>query len=156
MPPRGVLTVSNHDSLFSSETQIYPGTKKNWREHLISSNERQEAIGGLLFSNKWKVATLQPTVWKIDDFKPRSTSSDISSGGSIFRVEDQNFLIQGAKTQQLSNATGDVASKLANCCFRLHMYGLCAAPYCMRLSSSRRHLRITKNLSWLKFCTHLQ
>jgi hypothetical protein len=54
---RGVKILNSH-SVSSGETGVRSRIK-SLRAHLISSAERQEDIGGLWFSNKWRSATLQ-------------------------------------------------------------------------------------------------
>jgi hypothetical protein len=39
---------------------------KSWDAHMLSSAERQEAVGGFLFSNKQRTGTLQPHNFRRD------------------------------------------------------------------------------------------
>jgi hypothetical protein len=49
---------------------MFPAVKqgKSWEAHVLSSAERQEAIGGFEFSKKQRTETLQPYP-KHDNFK---------------------------------------------------------------------------------------
>jgi hypothetical protein len=51
--------MSNGLSVSSSETDVSAGIR-NLKKCVHSSAERQEAIGGIHFSNKQSVATFQP------------------------------------------------------------------------------------------------
>jgi hypothetical protein len=82
------VTVLNGHFVSSSETVVRNGIK-SWKAHVLSSAERQKAIGGLHFSNKRRTATLQPDL-EFDNFK-RNPKRDIFEcisclSGSISRV----------------------------------------------------------------------
>ncbi len=96
------VTISNPDSLSSSETGINPGIKtaKSTDLNLL------DAIKPLVVSTsqkKWKAATLQPAL-RFDNFKPwlkkGVSSSDGSPASTIHALwgDEQGFLIVGVKT----------------------------------------------------------
>ncbi len=62
------VTISNPDSLSSSETRVYPGIR-SWKKHLSDWARRQKAVGGVYFTKKWRAETLQPGS-EFDNFKP--------------------------------------------------------------------------------------
>jgi hypothetical protein len=61
------MTILNGRSVSRSETEVRNGIK-SWNTHVLSSAERQEAIGGLELSDKWRTATLQLD-FVFDNFK---------------------------------------------------------------------------------------
>jgi hypothetical protein len=71
------VTISNHHSLSSSETEVYIGVKKPIN-HLSDWARCQKAVGGIYFTNKWRAETLQPGL-DFDIFKPRLKSGIVRS-----------------------------------------------------------------------------
>jgi hypothetical protein len=66
------VTISNPDSLSSSETGVNP-VIRSWKKHLSEWDRGQKAIGGIYFTKKWRAETLQPGV-EFDSFEPRLRS----------------------------------------------------------------------------------
>ncbi len=61
------LTISNPDSLSSSETGNNPGIR-SWKKHSSDWARCQKAVGGIYFTKKRRVETLQPGS-EFDNFK---------------------------------------------------------------------------------------
>ncbi len=53
------MTISNPDSLSSSETGVNPGIR-SWKKHSSDWARCQKAIGGIYFTKKWRGETLHP------------------------------------------------------------------------------------------------
>jgi hypothetical protein len=61
------VTISNPDSLYSSETGINPGIR-SWKKHLPEWSWCHKAVGGIYITKKWRAETLQPGL-EFDNFK---------------------------------------------------------------------------------------
>jgi hypothetical protein len=62
------VTISNLDSLSSSETGVHLGIR-GWKKQLFEWARRQKAIGGIYVMKKWRAETLQ-TGSEFDQFQP--------------------------------------------------------------------------------------
>jgi hypothetical protein len=62
------VTISNPDSLSSSETGVNPSIR-SWKKHLSEWARCQKAICSIYFTKKWRADTLPPGL-EFDSFKP--------------------------------------------------------------------------------------
>ncbi len=62
------VTISNPDSLSSSETGVNPGIRSR-KMHLSDWAWCQKAIGGIYFTKKWRAETLEPGL-EFNNLKP--------------------------------------------------------------------------------------
>jgi hypothetical protein len=66
------VTITNPESLYSSETGVNPGIRSGKKD--LSERARcQKAIGGIYFTKKRRAETLRPGL-EFDNFKPRLES----------------------------------------------------------------------------------
>ncbi len=88
------VTISNPDSLSSSDTGVNPGIRR-WRKHSSDWARCQKAIGGIYFTNEWIAETLQPGL-EFDNFEPRLKCSIFKCfsllKGSFCGGDDRGFL----------------------------------------------------------------
>ncbi len=88
--PASCVTISNPNSLSSSETGVNPGIR-SWKKHLSEWARSQEAIDGIYFTKKWWAKTIQSGL-EFDNFEHffKTVSSNASSGWTVrfFGVDD--------------------------------------------------------------------
>ncbi len=94
------VTNSNPNLLFNSEKGVNPG-RRSWKKQLSEWPRSQKAIGGIYFTKKWKVETLQPGL-EYDNIKPRLKIGLFNwiswPNGSFFGGDDRGFLKETLKT----------------------------------------------------------
>jgi hypothetical protein len=107
------VTISNHDSLSSSETGVIPGIRSG-KKHSSDWAQCQKAISGIYFTEKWRATTLQPGLG-FDKFKPRLESGFFKciSRLNCWFLGCGDRSCSGRGSQDLSNGTG-AASKLSS------------------------------------------
>ncbi len=95
------VTISNPDSLSSSETGVNPGIW-SWK-HLPEWARCQKAIGGTYPTNKWRAETLEPGL-EFNNLKPWLKCGIFNCiswlNGSFFGGDDRSFLREGVKTYE--------------------------------------------------------
>ncbi len=98
------VTISNPDSLSSSETRVNSGLRSR-KKHLSEWARCQKAIGCIYFTKKVRAETLQ-TGLEFDNFKPRFKSSILKCiywlNCSFFGGDDRGFLKEGVKTDLMT------------------------------------------------------
>jgi hypothetical protein len=129
------VTISNPNSLSSSEPGVIPRKEADKKNHLFDWDRCQKAIGGIYFIKKWRAEILQPGL-KFDDFKPRVKRCIFKCmswlNDSFFGDDDRAFLKEGVKVYILAS----MASLTHQCFFHLHICGVWVLHYNLYLHSS--------------------
>jgi hypothetical protein len=93
------VTISNHDLISSSETEVNPGIR-SWKKHLSEWPRCQKATDSFYFTKKWRAETLQPGL-EFDNIKPWPKSSIFICiswlNSSCFGGDDRGFLKEVVK-----------------------------------------------------------
>jgi hypothetical protein len=100
MSPRD-MAVSNTRYLSSSETRVNAGIRGS-KLHLCVSTWCQESVGGICFTNKWRVASLQPLTFS--NHCLNAVCSNASPGLTVRFILGENwgFLKAGAQTYRMA------------------------------------------------------
>jgi hypothetical protein len=135
----GCVTVSNPDSLASSEIRLKPCVR-SWKKGLFERARCQKTIGGIYFTKKWRAGTLQRSL-QFDNFKPPLISgifkyiswlNDLFFGGG-----DRGFLKEGVKTYLMARISPALNSFFFFS-FCLLILSLCPAGNCQQKKNNPR------------------